>query len=140
MVTCHRDLHPENVLVIHDGTTIRTTRRHRLGRSWPGRPEPGTRRVLLDWFFDDDTLDIRAVRDVLVAYRATGTPGRIAHDAFGLAISSRLDFLYRQVGIALDAAAAAPSHRAVREIDEALRILPTPTVLTLLAELDSSLG
>jgi Ser/Thr protein kinase RdoA (MazF antagonist) len=93
MVTCHRDLHPDNVLVIHDGTTnagqLAVIDWDNVG---PADPSRELVRVLLDWFFGNDTLDIRAVHDMLVAYRATGAPGRIAHDAFGLAISSRLSF------------------------------------------------
>jgi aminoglycoside phosphotransferase (APT) family kinase protein len=142
MVTCHRDLHPDNVLAIHDATTnasqLAVIDWNNLG---PADPSRKLVRVLLDWFFDNDTLNIRAVPDMLAAYRTTGAPGRIAHDAFGLAISSRLNFLYRQTGIALDTAAE-QRHRewAVQEIDEALRILPTPTILTHLTELDSSLN
>jgi Ser/Thr protein kinase RdoA (MazF antagonist) len=139
MITCHRDLHPDNVLVIDDGTVdagqLAVIDWDNLG---PADPSRELVRVLLDWFFDNETLDTRAVRDMLVAYHATGAPGRIAHDACGLAISSRLNFLHRQVHIALDVAAE-ERHRdwAVREIDEALRILPTPTVLARLTELDS---
>jgi aminoglycoside phosphotransferase (APT) family kinase protein len=130
-------LHPENVLVLDDGQ-LAVVDWDDLG---PADPSRELVRVLLDWFFDNDTLDTRAVLDMLAAYRAAGGPGRITHDTFGLVISSRLNFLHRQVGIALDAAAE-EGHRewAVREIDEALRILPTPAVLARLAELDTSLG
>jgi hypothetical protein len=80
-----------------------------------------------------------AVRGMLAAYRATGAPARITDDAFGFVIASRLNFLRRQVGIALDAAVQ-ERHRdwAVREIDEALRILPTPTVFAQLIDVDAA--
>jgi Ser/Thr protein kinase RdoA (MazF antagonist) len=142
MVTCHRDLHPDNVLVIDGGTgkpgQLAVIDWDDLG---PADPSRELVRVLLDWFFDNDTLNTEAVRGMLSAYRATGAPGRISEDTFGFAIASRLNFLYRQVGIALDSTAQA-RHRewAISEIEEALRILPTPTVLAHLTALDSAVA
>lgn len=141
MITCHRDLHPENVLMIDAGAAgagqLAVIDWDELG---PAHPSRELVRVLLDWFFDHDTLDDDAVRAMLTAYRTAGAPGRIADDTFGFVIASRLNFLHRQIGIALDSAAEA-RHRdwAVREIDEALRILPTPAVLARLVDIDSTL-
>jgi Ser/Thr protein kinase RdoA (MazF antagonist) len=142
MITCHRDLHPENVLVIAGGEgdagQLAVIDWDNLG---PADPSRELVRVLLDWFFDHDALDADAVRGMLAAYRATGAPARIADDAFGFVIASRLNFLRRQVGIALDAAVE-ERHRdwAGREIDEGLRILPTPAVFAQLIEVDAALG
>jgi Ser/Thr protein kinase RdoA (MazF antagonist) len=138
MVLCHRDLHPENVRLVTvdgDGGHLAVIDWDDLG---PADPSGELVRVLLDWFFDHDVLDVTAVRRTLAAYRATGAPGRITADRFGFVIASRLNFLHRQVGIALNAAAE-ERHRdwAVREIDEALRIMPTPAVLAQLVQLDA---
>jgi Ser/Thr protein kinase RdoA (MazF antagonist) len=139
MVTCHRDLHPENVLMTAgpdgDAPRLAVIDWDNLG---PADPGGELVRVLLDWFFDHDTLDVDAARRALAAYRASGAPGRVTDGVFGFAIASRLNFLHRQVGTALDPTAHR-RHRdwAVREIEEALRILPTPTVLARLVELDA---
>jgi Ser/Thr protein kinase RdoA (MazF antagonist) len=141
MVTCHRDLHPDNVLVTA-GPPGGVRRLAVLDWDNLGPAEPGRElvRVLLDWFFDHDRLDVGAVRGMLTAYRAAAGPGRITPGAFGFAVASRLNFLLRQAGIALDAGRPA-RHRdwAVREIGEALRILPTPAALARLVEVDASL-
>jgi Ser/Thr protein kinase RdoA (MazF antagonist) len=138
MILCHRDLHPGNVRV----TDVDGSPGQLAVIDWDnlGPADPGSElvRVLLDWFFDHDVLDASAVRATLAAYRATGAPGRISAATFGFVIASRLNFLHRQVGVALDDMTEAV-HRdwAVQEIEEALRILPTPTVLAELVRLDS---
>jgi Ser/Thr protein kinase RdoA (MazF antagonist) len=139
MVLCHRDLHPENVrLVTVDGRggSLAVIDWDNLG---PADPGGELVRVLLDWFFDHDVLDVAAAHGTLAAYRAAGGPGRITADSFGFVIASRLNFLHRQLDIALDAATE-ERHRdwAAREIDEALRIMPTPAVLAQLVDLDGA--
>jgi Ser/Thr protein kinase RdoA (MazF antagonist) len=130
MILCHRDLHPGNVRL----TDVDGEPGHLAVIDWDnlGPADPGSElvRVLLDWFFDHDVLDVEAARETLAAYRATGAPGHISAERFGFAIASRLNFLHRQLGIALDD--TAPDRQrdwAAQEIDEALRILPTPEVL-----------
>jgi Ser/Thr protein kinase RdoA (MazF antagonist) len=122
MIACHRDLHPENVLADSGRLTV---------IDWddfgPADPSRELVRVLLDWFTaDDGRLDADAVGTAISAYRHTGAPGRVAEDAYGFAISSRLNFLHRQLGIALDPATE-PQHRdwAEREIREGLALLPS---------------
>lgn len=136
MVTCHRDLHPENVLAV--GEELAVVDWDDLGPAVPGRE---LARIALDWFFDHDVLDSDAVSETLAAYRAAGGPGRITASGFGFVIASRLNFLHRQIGIALDGTAE-DRHRAwaAGEIDEALRILPTPDVLARLVDLDADQG
>jgi hypothetical protein len=70
-----------------------------------------------------------------------GGPGRITEPAdFSMLVAARLNFLLLQTGIALDPLAE-QRHRdwAQREIDEALRILPTPRQLADVLELTRAL-
>ena len=123
MVICHRDLHPENVLAC-DGT-LAVVDWDNLGPAEPGRE---LAKVLFDWFFAAGTLDRTGAGRFWTAYRKSGGPGRLAGtDDFGLLIAARLNFLNRQIGIALDHTVDS-EHRAwaLKEIDEALTILPTP--------------
>jgi hypothetical protein len=84
--------------------------------------------VLLDWFYENGTGNVDAIRAMLAAYHLTGAPGRLRDvSVFGLVIASRLNFLVKQVRTALDPDAE-QQHRdwAAREIGEALALLPTP--------------
>ncbi len=138
MFTCHRDLHPENVLVTGEGE-LAVVDWDNLG---PAELSRELAKVVLDWFYDNDTLATGAVCAMLAAYRAAGGSGRLTGtDTFGFAVAARLNFLNRQVDIALDPATE-DRHRAwaVREIDEALRILPTPAVFAELVAIDERIG
>ncbi len=138
MVTCHRDLHPENVLATSDGG-LTVVDWDDLG---PAETSRELSKVMLDWFYDNDELATDAVRATLVAYRAAGGPGRLTGtDAFGLAVAARLNFLQRQIDIALDPVTE-DRHKewAVREIDQGLRILPTPTIIAELIAIDERIG
>jgi Ser/Thr protein kinase RdoA (MazF antagonist) len=138
LVVCHRDLHPENVLADPAGALV-VVDWDNLGPATPGRE---LARALFDWFCDGPAVDVDAVRRMYEAYVREGGPGRIAEPAdFSMLLACRLNFLLVQTAVAIDPGAE-PRHRewAEREIDEALRILPTPRQLAEVLELtrDSS--
>jgi Ser/Thr protein kinase RdoA (MazF antagonist) len=133
LIVCHRDLHPENVLADPGGALV-VVDWDNLGPAAPGRE---LARALFDWFCDGPTADLAAMRGMYEAYVRAGGPGRITEPAdFSMLVASRLNFLLLQVGVAIDPRAER-RHRewAEREIDEALRILPTPGQLTDVLEL-----
>jgi Ser/Thr protein kinase RdoA (MazF antagonist) len=127
MVVCHRDLHPENVLVDPDGGLV-VLDWDNLG---PADPARELARTVMDWFYVDDRLDADALRATLSTYVAAGGPARLPDPAvFGLLVASRLNFLRGQLRVALDPDATADDRAwATREIEEAVVILPTPAVL-----------
>ncbi|WP_203940821.1 phosphotransferase enzyme family protein, partial [Spirilliplanes yamanashiensis] len=126
LIVCHRDLHPGNVLEDARGELV-VLDFDDLGPADPSRELAG---ALFDWFCDPAP-DLAAMRAAHAAYVAAGGPGRVAAPAdFTMLVASRLNFLLRQTRIARDPAAD-PEHRAWAraEIEEALRILPTPAHL-----------
>jgi Ser/Thr protein kinase RdoA (MazF antagonist) len=133
LTVCHRDLHPENVLAGPAGALV-VVDWDNLGPAAPGRE---LARALFDWFCDGPTADLDAMRGMYDAYVREGGPGRITDPAdFSMLLACRLNFLLAQTGIATDPQAER-RHRewAEREIDEALRILPTPPQLAEVLEL-----
>jgi Ser/Thr protein kinase RdoA (MazF antagonist) len=127
MILCHRDLHPENVLADTDGAFV-VVDWDNLGPSTPGRE---VARVLFEWFCDDSTIDLDAMGATYAAYRREGGPGRITRPAdFSTLLATRLNFLLVQSRVALDPRTE-PRHRqwALKEIDESLRLVPTPRQL-----------
>jgi hypothetical protein len=71
------------------------------------------------------------MRVMYEAYVRADGPGRVSEPAdFSMLVASRVNFLLVQSRVAIDPEAE-PRHRAwaEREIDEALRILPTPRQL-----------
>ena len=123
---CHRDLHPGNVRSDGAGALV-VLDWDDLG---PADPARELARLLFDWWCDS-TLDQAAMRATYGAYLRAGGPARITELAdFTMLVASRLNFLKIQLDLALDGDAAA-EHRAwaEAEIDEALRILPTPRQL-----------
>lgn len=136
LIVCHRDLHPENVLADPSGALV-VVDWDNLGPASPGRE---LARALFDWYCDGPAFDLEAMRDMYQAYVGEGGPGRITGPAdFSMLIASRLNFLLLQANIAIDAQTQR-RHRewAEREIDEALRILPTPQQLAEVLELTSA--
>ena len=120
---CHRDLHPENVLAGPDDGLVVVD----LDQVGPAEPVRELARFLFDWFCDGPA-DLDAMQALYTAYLGEGGPARITTAAdFTMLVASRLNFLRRQVRIAADPEAA-PEHRewAEAEIDESVRILPTP--------------
>lgn len=127
LILCHRDLHPENVLADLAGALV-VVDWDNLGPATPGRE---LARVLFDWFCDGPTTDLDAMRGMYATYLREGGPGRITEPAdFSMLLACRLNFLLVQARVAIDPGAE-QRHRewAEREIDEGLRILPTPRQL-----------
>jgi Ser/Thr protein kinase RdoA (MazF antagonist) len=127
LILCHRDLHPENILADPAGS-LTVVDWDNLGPAAPGRE---LARVLFDWFCDGAIPDLDAMRGMYEAYLREGGPGRITEPAdFTMLLACRLNFLLVQARVAIDPRAE-QRHRewAEREIDEALRILPTPRQL-----------
>ncbi|RVX38669.1 Ser/Thr protein kinase RdoA (MazF antagonist) [Nonomuraea polychroma] len=127
LIVCHRDLHPENVLADPAGGLV-VVDWDNLGPAAPGRE---LARALFDWFCDNSVADLDAMRGMYEAYVRADGPGRISEPAdFSMLVASRVNFLLVQSRVAIDPEAE-PRHRewAEREIDEALRILPTPRQL-----------
>jgi Ser/Thr protein kinase RdoA (MazF antagonist) len=133
-VTCHRDLHPDNVLVDQSGALV--------ALDWddvgPACPDRELAAVLAFWHLDGaGRADEEAFKRTLAAYYAAGGPGRL-HDeqAFGMYIAGRLNFLHAQAGLALDDDASSENRQyAADEISDTLARLPTPPLISYLIEL-----
>jgi Ser/Thr protein kinase RdoA (MazF antagonist) len=137
LVLCHRDLHPDNVLADPAGGFV-VVDWDNLG---PAEPAREIAQALFDWFSDAGT-DRAAMSEMYRTYVQDGGPGRVTEPAdFSMLIATRLNFLRLQTGIAIDPRAARRDREwAEREIDEALRILPTPRQLADVLTLTRSIG
>jgi Ser/Thr protein kinase RdoA (MazF antagonist) len=138
MITCHRDLHPDNVLVDGSGELVLL--------DWddvgPASPDHELARLLAEWHVEDGRADAAAIARTLAAYRAAGGPGRVRDEySFGMLIASRLNFLQSQASVALDVRAA-PDNRnyAAAEILDTLARLPTPELIAELIGLAAAGG
>jgi len=123
MRVCHRDLHPGNVLADAAGELV-IVDWDDLG---PADPARDLTRTLVACFHDGDP-DLDSMRRAYRSYVKADGPARLRSTAdFTMLIATQLNFLNLQVRVALDPAAP-PRDRnwAELEIDEGLRILPTP--------------
>jgi Ser/Thr protein kinase RdoA (MazF antagonist) len=122
MVVCHRDLHPDNVLVGPAGVLV-VVDWDNLGPAVPGRE---LAQVLFDWFCEGPAVDLAAVRETYAAYVRAGGPGRITAPAdFTMMLATQLNYLLTQLRVMLDPHAAPRDKTwAEREIDEGLRLMP----------------
>lgn len=127
LVLCHRDLHPGNVLV--DGADgLMVLDNDDLGPADPGRE---LARALFDWWSDPEP-DLGRMRAMYVSYVGAGGLGRVRHPAdCTMLVASRLNFLLRQLRVSVDPTASTGDRSwADQEIDESLRILPTPSQIS----------
>ena len=128
---CHRDLHPGNVLADTAGELVVV--------DWddvgPAEPARELTRTLVACFHDGDP-DLESMRRAHRSYLDAGGPARLRSTAdFTMMIAGHLNFLNRQVRVALDPTAL-PRDRnwAELEIDEGLRTLPTPELTAAILE------
>jgi Ser/Thr protein kinase RdoA (MazF antagonist) len=137
LITCHRDLHPGNVLVDGAGELVLLD----WDDAGPASPGRELARLLTDWHVHDGKPDAAAVRRTLAAYQAAGGPGKIRDEqSFAMLIACELNFLHTQAGVALDPGTAA-EHRqhACAEIADTLTRLPTPGLIAQLIKLAAPL-
>jgi Ser/Thr protein kinase RdoA (MazF antagonist) len=133
LITCHRDVHPGNVLVDGSGELVLLD----WDDAGPASPDRELAYLLVAWHVHHGTPNATAVRTTLAAYQASGGPGRIRDErSSGMLIACMLNFLQSQAGVALDPHAAA-EHRqhAGDEISDTLARLPTPELIAQLIDL-----
>lgn len=138
LLTCHRDLHPDNALVSPSGELI--------ALDWddigPADPDRELAITVVRWHVWSGVADLDAIRRSLLAYRAAGGTGWLRDDAsFGMSLSCDLNFLCSQARRALDPATA-PEHRefAAKEVREMLAHLTPPALLARLLEVAAAAG
>jgi Ser/Thr protein kinase RdoA (MazF antagonist) len=134
LVTCHRDLHPGNVLIDGSGDLVLL--------DWddvgPACPDQELAGLLAFWHIDlDGRADDAAVARTVAAYCSAGGPGRLRDErSFSMYLAGRLNFLHGQASLALEPAIS-PEHRqyAVSEIWDTIARLPSLSLLSHLISL-----
>jgi Ser/Thr protein kinase RdoA (MazF antagonist) len=132
IIICHRDLHPDNVLVDASGELVLLDWDD-IGEACPDRE---LARLLAEWHVRDGVADAAAVTRTLTAYRAAGGAGLLRDErSFGMLIASRLNFLRAQARVALDPRTT-PKNRiyAADEILDTLARLPSPGLIARLLD------
>lgn len=124
---CHRDLHPGNVLA-DQASELVVVDWEDVG---PADPAQELARTLVACYHDGQP-DLDAIRRAYRSYLEAGGPARLYSAAdFTMLIAAALNFLSLQVRVALDPKTTTRErYWAESEIDESLRILPTPDLLT----------
>ena len=126
MRLCHRDLHPGNVLADEAGELVVV--------DWedvgPAEPAQELARTLVACYHDGQP-DLGSMRRTYQSYVQSDGPARLRSTAdFTMLIATQLNFLSLQLRVALDPTASSRDRQwAELEIDESLRILPTPDLL-----------
>lgn len=128
MVTCHRDLHPDNVLAVRSGDLIPLD----WEECGPACPDQELAGLLLFWHVEDGAADDAAVQRTLGAYLAARGSGRVRDElSFGMYVAGRLNFLHGQVTVALDPrTSAADRDYASAEVQDTLARLPAPALIS----------
>ena len=126
MRLCHRDLHPGNVLADEAGELVVVD----WEEAGPAEPAQELARTLVVCYHDGQP-DFDSMRRAYRSYVEADGPARLSSAGdFTMLIASQLNFLSLQVRVALDPTAASRDRQwAELEIDESLRILPTPDLL-----------
>ena len=134
LVTCHRDLHPDNVLVDRSGVLVPLD----WDDTGPACPSQELAGLLMFWHADDaGAVDEAAIAGTLRAYYAAGGPGRLRDErSFSMYLAGRLNFLHGQASLALDPGTS-PEDReyASAEVADTLARLPTLGLISRLLRL-----
>jgi Ser/Thr protein kinase RdoA (MazF antagonist) len=127
LAVCHRDLHPDNVLLTPDGRLALLD----WDNFGPADLSQELASVVLYWFADREGIDGPLARSFVEAYHCAGGTGRLtAIDDFAMHIATTLNFLVLQLEAFIDPETGPEArHRVVAEIEESMRFVPGTAVL-----------
>ncbi len=131
MRLCHRDLHPDNVLA-DEASELVVVDWEDIG---PAEPAQELARTLVACYHDGRP-DLDSMWRAYRSYVKSDGPARLRSSAdFTMLMATQLNFLIRQVRVALDPTTTSRDRQwAELEIDESLRILPTPDLPTIILD------